>query len=254
MRSGWVKTSKPSPRALATSVSPRPRPGAPHGRWGRDGDQRGRAKAQVFCTMSRETRLVSTTAPPAGRSRPQHRARELVERVVPAHILAQRGRAPARHPEAGRMGGVGPVVQGLGVRAGRPWRHRPRPGSSVSAAPAATEGTGRSASPRLSIPHRPQPTGPVIARRRAASPAARSSAIHIRASSPAVGHDLEALDLPGPRHDPFVSEKPSANPRGPAARPSSPPASSRCRRAPRASPRPARDASRPCLPPGRTGP
>ena len=58
----------------------------------------------AFCTMSTETRLVMTMAPSAGlRPACAHGADQLVERIVPADILAHASHALARPVEPGGM-------------------------------------------------------------------------------------------------------------------------------------------------------
>ena len=57
-----------------------------------------------FCTISIETRLVSTTSPDRARSAVAgESAGELVERVVAADILSHRDQAALGLPEAGGM-------------------------------------------------------------------------------------------------------------------------------------------------------
>ena len=107
---------------------------------------------------------------------------QLVQRVVAPDVFARQDNAPSRQQETGRMGGMGLVVQGLvaaqrircpGNFGGREDRAaqrqlRQRAQGQVEAVNAAE----------------PQPTGPIIARRRAFSAAARSCGSQKRASMP----------------------------------------------------------------------
>ena len=94
---GWVKISKPSLRAMATSVMPAASAVRTASAVGADtATTTGAPIAAAFCTISTETRLVSSDhAVCAGNASPRQRAGELVERIVAADILAQRDEAAA---------------------------------------------------------------------------------------------------------------------------------------------------------------
>ena len=78
---------------------------------------KGEPIAAVFCTISTETRLVTTTAPLGARdAASRKRAGELVERIVASDILARFDDALARHIEARGMNRAGLGVQGLHLR------------------------------------------------------------------------------------------------------------------------------------------
>ena len=100
----------------------------------------------------------------AGDAAPRHRADQLVERVVPADILADEHDALAAAPERGGMDGVGLAIERLERR------QRLHGGHDLvgreDADPPPTVATGRIASARLSMPQRPQPVGPAMWRRR----------------------------------------------------------------------------------------
>ena len=99
--------------------------------------------------------------------RPRQRADQLVERVVPAHVLAREQDAVARPPEARRVDRPRLVVERLPVAQLAPARTA-RPTGEIATPPGGRAGRGRTACARLSMPQRPQPTGPTLARRRAA--------------------------------------------------------------------------------------
>ena len=196
---GCVKTSKPPPRASPTSVMPAP--SASRTAWAVGAETAittGAPASTLFCTISTETRLVSTTAPAPSRRR-RHRA--------PAPRLAYREHCAARHPR-GRHGSFpqgdrtrrrGPP--GSDRAAVPPVRQRCRCGFDVGGGQhglrAVTDGSGRSASSRLSMPHRPQPTGPATKRRRRVRAPDRPLLSHIRSSMP-----FDAPQPPGSRSRP----------------------------------------------------
>ncbi len=73
--------------------------------------------AAVFCTISTETRLVTTTAPDASVDAGLgQRAGQLVQRVVAADILARRDDALARSIEPRGMNRAGLGMQRLHLR------------------------------------------------------------------------------------------------------------------------------------------
>ena len=120
----------------------------------------------------------------------RQRAGELVERVVAADILAQRDDAARRRPERGGVDGTGFDVEQLQRRQRRHRRH------DLAAARRRGRGrrsrAGRTASAMNSTPHRPQPVGPAIWRRRSRA-GRRGLRSHIRSSMPASTlDDLEA--------------------------------------------------------------
>ena len=109
MRSGCVKTSKPSARAIAASVMPAASAIRTASAVGAEtATISGAPIAAVFCTISTETRLVSSTMPSLGGNLAlRQRAGQLVERVVAADILAQRddaARRASRTPRHARRG------------------------------------------------------------------------------------------------------------------------------------------------------
>ena len=125
MRPGWVNISNPSLRAIAASVMPAASAVRTASAVGAEtATMTGAPIAAVFCTISTETRLVSSTMPPlAATPAARQRAGELVERIVAADILAQRDDAVRRRPERRGVDGAGLDVDRLQRRDGRHRRH-----------------------------------------------------------------------------------------------------------------------------------
>ena len=101
MRCGCVKISKPSLRAIATSVMPAASAVRTASAVGAEtATISGAPMTAVFCTISTDTRLVSNTMPFSRDTAPRSSApRELVERVVAADVLAHRDETRIRAPE-----------------------------------------------------------------------------------------------------------------------------------------------------------
>ena len=83
----------------------------------------GQPAIAAFCTISTETRLVSTMAPAAGvLAGTRERADQLVERVVAADVFARQHQPFTGPQEPRRMDRAGLVVQRLVDLRARPWR------------------------------------------------------------------------------------------------------------------------------------
>ena len=163
MRCGWVKISKPSSRAMATSVMPA-------------------ASAVLSRALSAPIprRSAARRSPPSSapfRPRPGWSAapcrmtgdasarasapHELVERIVAADIFPQGDKAAVAPPEGRGMHGAGLPVEVLA-------RSQARASARMMSAGGRRRGfrpraaRGRIASARLSMPHRPQPVGPAM--------------------------------------------------------------------------------------------
>ena len=121
---GCVKTSNPSARAMAASVMPAASAIRTASAVGAEtATISGAPMAAVFCTISTETRLVSSTMPSlAETALLRQRAGELVQRIVAADILAQRDDAARRRPERRGMHRAGFDIDRLQRRDALPSR------------------------------------------------------------------------------------------------------------------------------------
>ena len=211
MRSGWVKTSKPSARAMPTSVMPACSAMRTASAVGADtATTTGAPSIAAFCTISTEMRLDSSSSPSAtGNAIARQCTRQLVERIVPADILAQCDETALRMPEGGGMHRVRLLVELL--RSGKR-RHRGVDRSRV-------EARRRKRCAAACAPHRPGfpvRTGRSRSGRQgdagvASSDRASSGASHMRSSMPARSGTMSSSSIAAAsRTMPSVRLKPTA--------------------------------------------
>ena len=166
--------------------------------------------AAAFCTISTETRLVSSTAPPA----PFRPARASAPANLSSALWRPTSSRTATRPSPGVQKAAAWTARVRAFSACAAVSDAIAAGMSSGATLSPPDGSGegaRVASSRLSMPHRPQPVGPASRRRRPASARPASGASHIRASTPAgeVAISMRRTS-PGEAITPSVRLKPRA--------------------------------------------
>src|SRR5579883_1917082 len=211
IRPGWVKISKPSARATATSVMPAASAIRTASAVGAEtATITGAPSVAAFCTISTETRLVRSTMPSL--------AETLASASAP-HSLSSALWRPTSSRKATMPCGA---VQNAAACTARVSRLISCSGARLCTAvmisawvtcpPKGTMAAGRSACAMESTPHRPQPVGPAICRRRALISSARAGGSHMRSSMPS-SSAITSMEVMSSADCtmPSLKEKPTAN-------------------------------------------